>query len=81
MVSPGTSFDIVYTIFRTAQWSRSDNAYCHPYNDQVAKGAGAKEEGVGGGGGNSMRTGRGWSSKFSKTTPKSDLIRVWHSIF
>ena len=50
LVSPGTSFDIVYTIFRTPQWSRSDNAYCHPYNDEVAKGAGTKGEGVGEGG-------------------------------
>ena len=42
LVSPGTSFDIVYDSkyisFRTAQRGRSDNAHCHPYNDEVAIG-------------------------------------------
>ena len=40
LVSLGTSFDIVYdsnyTIFKTAQRSKGDNAHCHPYDDEVA---------------------------------------------
>ena len=40
-------YDSKYTSFRTAQWTRSDNAHCHPYNDEVAigcHGTGVREE-------------------------------------